>query len=64
MKGILPHLLEMSGGNAEKVALMGRGSKAENSAALDTVLRLVICQGNMLKVKCEFAVSEAFVLFQ
>lgn len=64
MKGILPHLLEMSGDNAEKVALMGRGSKAENSAALDTVLRFVICQGNLLKVKREFTVAEAFVPFQ
>lgn len=61
VKGILPHLLEMSVDNAEKLALMERGSKDQNNAALDTVLRLVICQGNMLSVKCKFTIAETFV---
>lgn len=52
----------MSGDNAKKLALMEKGLKDENSdiSALNMVLRLVVCQGNMLSVKCEFAVAEIF----
>jgi hypothetical protein len=51
----------MSSDFAEKPASKERGSKDENNAALDTVLRLVICQGNPMPATSEFTVAETFV---
>lgn len=61
VKGMIPHLLELSSDVAEKPASKERGSKDENSAALNTVLRLVLCQGNLLPAKSKFTIPETFV---
>ena len=58
---MLPHLLELSSDVAGKPAFKERSSKDENSAALDTVLRLVLCHGNLSPAKSEFTVADTFV---
>lgn len=52
VKGMLPHLLELSGDNAVKLALKEREMKDEKvAAAVETALRLVICQRNSLPLQ-------------
>lgn len=51
----------MSSDNGEKSTFKDRGRQDETNTVLDTVLRLVICQGNLWPPKSEFTVAEAFL---